>query len=133
MQPICPVNDEELNLRAHSRLLPRSRSRGSRSSKRARCCRRRCGLGLDVASVSGRRGVGTLAWWMTTPSSLSKSQRQIIHATRTVGKAKVESAVAALAEGEPACARRAHPMRLDADNVDAPGRGPMEYRRRRFR
>jgi molybdopterin-synthase adenylyltransferase len=51
--------------------------------------------------------------------SLSNLQRQIIHATETVGRPKVESARQAIAAINPNVKVEAHQARLTAENVDA--------------
>jgi len=120
MQPSVPLNDEELERYARHIVLPEIGGPGQQKLKRARVLVVGAGgLGSPVLLYLAAAGVGTLGVVDDDTVSLSNLQRQIIHATRTVGKAKVESAVAALAEVNPHVRVEAHPMRLDADNVDA--------------
>ncbi|MCG6114384.1 MAG: molybdopterin-synthase adenylyltransferase MoeB [Mesorhizobium sp.] len=120
MQPSVPLNDEELERYARHIVLLEIGGSGQQKLKRARVLVVGAGgLGSPVLLYLAAAGVGTLGVVDDDTVSLSNLQRQIIHATGTVGKAKVESAVAALAEVNPHVRVEPHPMRLDAGNVDA--------------
>jgi adenylyltransferase/sulfurtransferase len=62
-------------------------------------------------------GVGTLGVVDDDSVSLSNLQRQVIHATPDVGRAKVDSAAAAIARLNPHVKVAAHRMRLNAGNA----------------
>src|SRR5829696_3924870 len=75
------------------------------------------GLGAPVLEYLAAAGVGTLGIVDDDIVSLSNLQRQVIHATHTVGTAKTESAKAAIARINPHVAVELHDFRLTADNA----------------
>ncbi len=75
------------------------------------------GLGAPVIQYLAAAGVGTLGIVDDDHVSLSNLQRQVIHPTGAVGRAKVESARDAIARLNPHVAVEAHAVRLGADNV----------------
>lgn len=75
------------------------------------------GLGAPALMYLAAAGVGTIGVVDDDTVSLSNLQRQVIHATADVGRAKTESARARLAEINPHVIVRAHPERLTAVNA----------------
>jgi adenylyltransferase/sulfurtransferase len=75
------------------------------------------GLGSPALLYLAAAGVGTLGIADDDTVSLSNLQRQIIHATADLGRAKVESAADAIARLNPHVAVVAHPVRLDQSNA----------------
>jgi molybdopterin/thiamine biosynthesis adenylyltransferase len=76
------------------------------------------GLGSPTAFYLAAAGVGTLGLIDADKVELSNLQRQILHATTDLGKAKVESGKAALIRLNPEVEVITYPVRLDSDNVD---------------
>ena len=77
------------------------------------------GLGAPALMYLAAAGVGTLGIVDDDTVSLSNLQRQIIHATPDIGRAKVASAAARIAALNPHVAVDAHAMRIDAGNAMA--------------
>ena len=77
------------------------------------------GLGAPVLMYLAAAGVGTLGVIDDDTVSLSNLQRQVIHATADVGRAKTDSARERLAAINPHVAVRTHNERLDAANAMA--------------
>src|SRR5205814_9092879 len=75
------------------------------------------GLGAPALMYLAAAGVGTLGIVDDDAVSLSNLQRQVIHATRSVGRPKVESAAAAIRELNPHVSVAAHAVRLTAANA----------------
>lgn len=77
------------------------------------------GLGAPVIQYLAAAGVGTLGIVDDDRVSLSNLQRQVIHATESVGRSKVDSAHEAVVRINPHVVVEAHAVRLDAENVAA--------------
>jgi adenylyltransferase/sulfurtransferase len=77
------------------------------------------GLGAPLLQYLAAAGVGTLGIVDDDVVSLSNLQRQIIHPTASVGRAKVESAKQAIAGLNPHVTVEAHALRLDDANARA--------------
>ena len=75
------------------------------------------GLGAPALMYLAAAGVGTLGVVDDDIVSLSNLQRQVIHATADVGRAKTDSAREAIAAINPHVSVRAHNARLDAGNA----------------
>ncbi|MEX0853456.1 MAG: molybdopterin-synthase adenylyltransferase MoeB [Bauldia sp.] len=75
------------------------------------------GLGAPVIQYLAAAGVGTLGIVDDDRVALSNLQRQVIHDTAAVGRAKVESARDAVARLNPHVRVEIHPVRLDAANA----------------
>lgn len=75
------------------------------------------GLGAPVLQYLAAAGVGTLGIVDDDTVSLSNLQRQVIHATTSVGEAKTESARAAVSIINPHVDVEAHAVRLNARNA----------------
>ena len=76
------------------------------------------GLGAPLLQYLAAAGVGTLGVVDADRVDLSNLQRQVIHRTSDVGRAKVESARQALAEINPEVTVEVHEERLQADNAE---------------
>ena len=77
------------------------------------------GLGAPLIQYLAAAGVGTLGIVDDDRVALSNLQRQIIHDTASVGRAKVESAREAVARLNPLVGVEIHAFRLTADNAAA--------------
>jgi adenylyltransferase/sulfurtransferase len=77
------------------------------------------GLGSPVIQYLAAAGVGAVGIVDDDAVSLSNLQRQVIHDTASVGRAKVESARDAAARINPHVAIETHAVRVVADNVAA--------------
>ena len=75
------------------------------------------GLGAPALMYLAAAGVGTLGVVDDDIVSLSNLQRQVIHATSDVGRAKTDSAREAIAAINPHVAVRTHNARLNAGNA----------------
>jgi molybdopterin-synthase adenylyltransferase len=76
------------------------------------------GLGSSAAFYLAAAGVGKLGLIDGDNVELSNLQRQILHATTDLGKAKVESGKATLIRLNPDVEVITYPVKLDSDNVD---------------
>ncbi|AUX74768.1 molybdopterin-synthase adenylyltransferase MoeB [Sinorhizobium fredii] len=77
------------------------------------------GLGAPVLQYLAAAGVGRLGIVDDDAVSLSNLQRQVIHATGDVGRPKVESAAAAIANLNPHVEVAPHALRLASENAEA--------------
>ena len=115
-----PLSDEELERYARHVVLPEIGGAGQQKLKRARVLVVGAGgLGSPVMQYLAAAGVGTLGVIDDDVVSLSNLQRQIIHATETVGRPKVESAREAIAGINPHVTVETHQARLTEANADA--------------
>jgi len=76
------------------------------------------GLGSPALLYLAAAGVGTLGVVDDDEVSLSNLQRQIMHETAEIGKAKTSSAIRAIARVNPHIDVMPHQIRLDKSNVD---------------
>jgi len=114
-----PLNDEELERYARHIVLPEIGGAGQQKLKRARVLVVGAGgLGSPVLQYLAAAGVGTLGVVDDDTVSLSNLQRQIIHTTSAVGRAKVDSVAEAITGINPHVRLEPHHMRIDADNVE---------------
>ena len=112
-------SDDELERYARHIVLREIGGPGQRRLKAARVCVIGAGgLGSPALLYLAAAGVGTLGIVDDDVVSLSNLQRQVIHATSRIGRPKVESAAAALAEVNPEVETRLHPERLTKANAD---------------
>jgi adenylyltransferase/sulfurtransferase len=74
------------------------------------------GLGSPAAFYLAAAGVGTLGIIDSDKVELSNLQRQILHATKTIGQAKVDSAKVTLTELNPDVEIKTYPFRFDDSN-----------------
>jgi adenylyltransferase/sulfurtransferase len=77
------------------------------------------GLGSPAAFYLAAAGVGALGIVDGDRVELSNLQRQILHATADIGRAKVDSAKEKLSRLNPQVDVRVYPTRLDAENAAA--------------
>lgn len=77
------------------------------------------GLGAPALQYLAAAGIGTLGIVDDDVVSLSNLQRQIIHGTDDIGRAKVESAAEAIHELNPHVRVVPHALRLQPDNAEA--------------
>ncbi len=75
------------------------------------------GLGSPVLMYLAAAGVGTIGVVDDDAVDLSNLQRQIVHATASIGRPKVESAKASLAAVNPEIEVVAHNQRITAENA----------------
>ena len=75
------------------------------------------GLGSPLILYLAAAGVGTIGVVDDDEVSLSNLQRQVLHATRDVGRPKTQSAAQAVERINPNVSVEAHPFRLDAGNA----------------
>ncbi len=77
------------------------------------------GLGAPVLQYLAAAGVGKLGIVDDDVVALSNLQRQVIHATSDIGRSKVESAAAAIADLNPHVEVASHTQRLAPENAEA--------------
>lgn len=77
------------------------------------------GLGAPLIQYAAAAGIGTIGIVDDDTVALSNLQRQVIHDTAAVGRAKVESAADAVARINPHVSVIGHNLRLDAGNAEA--------------
>ena len=77
------------------------------------------GLGSPSAFYLTAAGVGAVGLVDADTVELANLQRQILHATNDLGKAKVESGKQTLTQLNPDVEVITYPVRLDFDNIDA--------------
>jgi molybdopterin-synthase adenylyltransferase len=77
------------------------------------------GLGSPMLLYLAAAGVGTIGVADADQVDLTNLQRQIVHATQSVGVLKVDSARATLAGINPEIRVETHPVRLERDNAEA--------------
>ena len=75
------------------------------------------GLGSPAALYLAAAGIGTLGIVDPDSVELSNLQRQILHATRDIGRAKTESAAQKLQELNPDVEVKTYPVRLESSNA----------------
>ncbi|WOS62903.1 molybdopterin-synthase adenylyltransferase MoeB [Sinorhizobium fredii] len=77
------------------------------------------GLGAPVLQYLAAAGIGRIGIVDNDVVSLSNLQRQVIHATSDIGRSKVESAAAAIADLNPHVEVVPHAQRLSSENAEA--------------
>jgi molybdopterin/thiamine biosynthesis adenylyltransferase/rhodanese-related sulfurtransferase len=75
------------------------------------------GLGSPVLMYLAAAGIGTLGIIDDDTVELSNLQRQVIHGVSDIGRSKLESAGASIAEINPGVEVILHPVRLDSSNA----------------
>lgn len=112
------LSSTELQRYARHIVLPEIGGAGQQALKKARVLVIGAGgLGAPVLQYLAAAGVGTLGIVDDDTVSLSNLQRQVIHATTSVGEAKTESARAAISIINPHVDVEAHAVRLNAGNA----------------
>lgn len=115
-----PLSPEELERYARHIVLPEVGGAGQQRLKAARVLVVGAGaLGTPMLQYLAAAGVGTIGIADDDRVSLSNLQRQVIHATETVGTLKVDSAAAALEKINPHGTVERHALRLDDGNTPA--------------
>ncbi len=117
-QETALLSPDELERYARHIILPEVGGAGQQKLKRARVLVVGAGgLGAPVLQYLAAAGVGTLGVVDDDTVSLSNLQRQVIHQTAAVGKAKTASAAEAVARLNPLVHVETYQTRLDAGNV----------------
>lgn len=120
MDAMTPLIDEELERYARHIVLPEIGGAGQQKLKRARVLVIGAGgLGAPVLQYLAAAGVGMLGIVDDDTVSRSNLQRQVIHATDSIGQLKGESARAAILAINPHVAVALHMLRLTADSAPA--------------
>ena len=113
-----PLSTEELQRYARHIVLPEIGGPGQQRLKRARVLVIGAGgLGAPVLEYLAAAGIGTLGIVDDDTVALSNLQRQIIHDTASIGRAKVDSAAEAIGRINPHVVVEMHRLRLDAGNA----------------
>lgn len=112
------LSREELHRYARHLALPGVGREGQERLKEARVlCVGAGGLGSPVALYLAAAGVGTLGVADADAVDLTNLQRQVLHGTPDLGRAKVESATERLAAINPHVRVVSHPVRLTRANA----------------
>lgn len=112
------MTDEELLRYSRHILLPQVGIEGQERIAAARALVVGAGgLGSPAALYLASAGIGTLAIADADTVDLTNLQRQIVHRTAAVGRLKVESAAATLAEINPRCRVMPLPERLSGERL----------------
>jgi molybdopterin/thiamine biosynthesis adenylyltransferase len=112
--PSPPLSHDEIERYARHLVLPEVGGAGQQKLKRARVLMVGAGgLGAPVLHYLAAAGVGTLGIVDDDTVSLSNLQRQVIHATASVGQPKVASAQTAILAINDHVAVETHALRLD--------------------
>ena len=115
-----PLKPDEIERYARHIILHEIGGAGQQKLKRARVLTIGAGgLGSPVLLYLAAAGVGTLGIVDNDMVSLSNLQRQVLHATGDIGRAKTESAAARLEDTNPNVAIETHNLRLTAKNAKA--------------
>ncbi len=110
-------SDEELTRYSRHLLLPQVGEDGQRALKRARVLIVGAGgLGSPVALYLAAAGVGTLGIVDFDEVDLSNLHRQILHGTASIGRSKIDSAIARLSDVNPHVVVTPYRDRLTAAN-----------------
>lgn len=113
-------SQDELERYARHVILPEIGGAGQQKLKAARVLVIGAGgLGSPLLLYLAAAGIGTLGIVDDDTVSLSNLQRQVLHGSGDLGRAKTESAAAALAALNPHVRVIEHGVRLDAGNVEA--------------
>jgi sulfur-carrier protein adenylyltransferase/sulfurtransferase len=116
--PLDAFSPEELHRYARHLSLGEVGVEGQRRLKEARVLVVGAGgLGSPAALYLAAAGVGTLGIIDPDRVELSNLQRQVLHATASVGRLKVDSARERVAEANPHVRVETHPVRLTAENA----------------
>lgn len=112
------LSPDEIGRYARHIVLPEVGGAGQQALKRARVLVVGAGgIGSPAILYLAAAGVGTIGVADDDHVSLSNLQRQVLHATRDIGRAKVESAAEAVAGLNPHVRFEPHPVRLTSENA----------------
>lgn len=118
-QPVRLQNDEILRYSRHL-IIPEVGMQGQKKLKAGKVLLIGAGgLGSPIALYLAAAGVGTIGIVDFDVVELTNLQRQVVHATRDIGRSKLESAREAIADVNPYVNVRLHETRLDSDNAKA--------------
>uniref|UniRef100_UPI00202881E2 ThiF family adenylyltransferase n=1 Tax=Actinotalea sp. C106 TaxID=2908644 RepID=UPI00202881E2 len=119
VEPGPALTAEQLARWSRHLLLPELGELGQRRLRNARVCVIGAGgLGAPVLLYLAAAGVGCLGVVDADEVALSNLQRQVLHRTQDVGRAKVDSARAAIGDLDPGVDVQVHQVRLTEANVD---------------
>ncbi|MGY4644530.1 ThiF family adenylyltransferase [Cellulomonas sp. URHB0016] len=119
VDPGPPLTADQLARGSRHLLLPGLGADGQRRLRAARVCVVGAGgLGAPVLQYLAAAGVGTLGIVDDDVVDVSNLQRQVVHGTSDVGRAKVDSARDAVLDLDPSIVCEVHRTRLTSDNVD---------------
>lgn len=119
VDPGPPLTSAQVARWSRHLLLPQIGETGQRRLRNARVCVVGAGgLGAPVLLYLAAAGVGRLGIVDQDDVELSNLQRQVIHGTADVGRAKVDSARDAVHAVDGGVEVVIHPVRLDPTNVD---------------
>lgn len=120
--PGPPLHPAQVARYARHLLLPHLGDLGQRRLRNARVCVVGAGgLGSPVLQYLAAAGVGTIGVVDSDDVELSNLQRQVVHGVGDLGRAKVDSAAAALRRLDPEVRVITHHLRLTHDTVDLLG------------
>ncbi|BDA82462.1 thiamine biosynthesis protein ThiF [Aureimonas sp. SA4125] len=112
-----PLSSDELGRYARHIVLPEVGGAGQQKLKRARILVIGAGgIGSPVVLYLAAAGVGTIGIADDDTVSLSNLQRQVLHGTADIGRAKLDSAAERVAALNPHVAMSPHGVRIDAAN-----------------
>lgn len=115
-----PLTREQLARGSRHLLLAELGVDGQRRLRNAKVCVIGAGgLGAPVLQYLAAAGVGTIGIVDDDVVDVSNLQRQVIHGTADVGRAKVDSAAESIAALDPDIVVTTHGERLTSQNVDA--------------
>jgi len=118
VEPGPPLDHRQVARYARHLLVPEVGEVGQRRLANARVLVLGAGgLGSPALLYLAAAGVGTIGVVDPDVVELSNLQRQVVHGASDVGRLKVESAAATLAEINPLVHVVQHPVRLDASNA----------------
>jgi molybdopterin/thiamine biosynthesis adenylyltransferase len=113
------LTTEQIERYSRQILVPDFGGKGQIRLRQARVLIIGCGgLGSPTAFYLAAAGVGALGLIDPDNVELTNLQRQILHATTDIGKAKVESGKETLTDLNPDVEVITYPVRLDCDNID---------------
>lgn len=113
-----PLSNTELERYSRHILMPQMGQEGQQRLRNARVLVIGAGgLGSPVLMYLAAAGIGTLGIIDDDTVELSNLQRQVIHGVSDVGRSKLESARASIAEINPGVEVVLHPVRLDSSNA----------------
>src|ERR1700747_1513943 len=112
------LSTEELQRYSRHLIMPEVTADGQRRLKAARVlCIGAGGLGSPAALYLAATGVGTIGIVDFDEVDLSNLQRQILHGTKDVGRAKLESAQDRLRDINPEIEIKLHQCRFSSENA----------------
>ncbi|HEX9776487.1 MAG TPA: molybdopterin-synthase adenylyltransferase MoeB [Actinomycetota bacterium] len=118
VEPAAELSNQEIRRYSRHLIIPDVAMDGQRRLKNARVlCIGAGGLGSPVAMYLAAAGVGTLGMVDFDVVDETNLQRQIIHGQSDIGRSKLESAAASIAEINPFVKVVQHPTSVRSDNA----------------